>query len=129
MNKIVNNPSFTQEGSEEEVIETPVEETEELETVEQSEEETAEEETKTEEAPLEEETTEEVVPPVLTKIGDREYTAEELQEIVAKGSKIKEWETKMPGFDVDKLMPDYTRKSQELARLTRNPSKVAEKKE
>lgn len=65
--------------------------------------------------------------PILTKIGDREYTPEELQEIVTKGSKVKEWETKMPGFDVDKLMPDYTRKSQELARLTKN--KPAEKKE
>lgn len=127
MNKIVNNPPFEEEGGTASAVETEVEKTPELE--EEQSVETTEEEIVEEEAPAEEEAAEETVEekPVLTKIGDREYTVEELQEIVAKGSKIKEWETKMPGFDVDKLMPDYTRKSQELARLTK--TKPAEKKE
>lgn len=52
--------------------------------------------------------------PSKVKIGEQEFSSEELQEIVNKGSKIKEWEKKMPGFNIDTFMPDYTVKSQRL---------------
>jgi len=42
------------------------------------------------------------------KVGDAEYTPEELAEIVKKGSQY------------DELLPDYTRKSQELAKINSN---------
>lgn len=70
-------------------------------------------EVKDEEVPAKE-TIEEIAPAKI-KIGEQEYDPTELQDIVSKGSKIKEWETKMPGFNVDTFMPDYTRKSQLLA--------------
>lgn len=76
-------------------------------------EETTEEEVKSEESPK-------------IKLGDKEFTAEELQEIAEKGSKVKEWETKMPGFNLDTLMPDYTRKSQRLAAYEKRPAKASE---
>lgn len=66
------------------------------------------------------------------KIGDNEYSQEELKAIVNRGGKVLEWEKKMPGFDVDKLMPDYTRKSQRLAQyekgsvIQESPEKVIE---
>lgn len=53
--------------------------------------------------------------PSKVKIGEQEFSNEELEEIVNKGSKIKEWEKKMPGFNIDTFMPDYTVKSQRLS--------------
>ena len=50
------------------------------------------------------------------KIGEQEFEPEELQALITKGAKVAQWEKKMPGFDVDKLMPDYTQKSQRLAK-------------
>lgn len=63
-------------------------------------------------------------------IGDKQYTKQQLDELLNKGLKVKEWETKMPGFDVDKLMPDYTKKSQLLSKYekqasTPKPSKIS----
>ena len=62
------------------------------------------------------------------KIGEVEYTPEELQAIVAKGNKVKEWETKMPGYDLDKLYPEFTKRSQRLAQYEKaNPVVDAQK--
>ena len=47
--------------------------------------------------------------PELTKIGDKEYTPEELAELQKKGS------------NYDNLLPEFTRKSQELAELKDKP--------
>lgn len=129
MGKIVINPAFTEEGSggsNNKKIEV-ADDVMELAEDEQSDiEETKEDEASSEETtePLDQETKEEVVEeeaestePTKIKIGEMEYSEEELQTIVARGSKIKEWEKKMPGFDIDKFMPDYTRKSQRLAEL------------
>lgn len=48
-------------------------------------------------------------------LGDREYTQTEVQELIGKGQKIRDWEQKVPGNDIDKLYADYTKKSQRLA--------------
>lgn len=134
MNRIVSNPPFaSEEGDGEVIVPKKEESTEELET-EQSEEETTESDEETESSSESGEATEgeeseesesesesEEQPPQKIKIGEFEYSPEELQEIVTKGSKVKEWEQKMPGFDVDKFMPDYTRKSQRLAQYEKAP--------
>lgn len=71
--------------------------------------------------------------PSKIKIGETEYSEDELKTIVEKGQKIRDWETKMPGFNVDTFMPDYTRKSQRLAeyekRLAVKPTPKADLKE
>ena len=61
------------------------------------------------------------------KIGEQEFSEEELQAIITRGTKVKEWETKMPGFNLDTLMPDYTRKSQKLKALEKSVPKAQEK--
>ncbi len=105
MGKIVNNPSFsTEEDVVVPVTPAPVVEEPEIEEIEVQ---VTEPEAPTPEPPVES--------PSSVKIGDREYTEAELQAIVEKGSKVQEWETKMPGFNLDTLMPDYTQKSQRLA--------------
>ena len=78
------------------------------------------------------ETEEPVAEATKVKIGEAEYTPEELQAIVSKGTQVKKWEEKMPGFDIDKLMPDYTRKSQRLAQFEKRntvPKAQADSKE
>lgn len=113
MTVVKNNPDFTDSDSSEalptEQVEETVEETEE--------EESADEVVESEEVEEEIKPEPEVVPsvPAKIKIGDQEFDESELKDIVTKGSKIKEWETKMPGFNVDTFMPDYTQKSQRLA--------------
>lgn len=61
----------------------------------------------------EEQSTEQPVP---IKLGDKEYTQEELQELVGLGSQAKElesrWDTK-----IDRLMPEYSRSREELKTL------------
>ena len=116
MNKIVMGDGFTETTTE--VKEQPEVKAPEVEVVE----ETTEVEDAIEEK--KEETAEES--PAKIKLGDKEFTQEELQEITEKGSKVKEWETKMPGFNLDTLMPDYTRKSQRLAAYEKRAPKAAE---
>lgn len=45
--------------------------------------------------------------------------APDLQALVEKGRRVQEWESKMPGFDVDQLVPEFTRRSQALKALER----------
>ena len=116
MGKVVINEDFSPEGEEVEVKEdqSTEEETEEVkESEEQSEEGSAETEEKAEE-------------PQKIKIGDKEFTEEELNGIIEKGGKVQEWETKMPGFNLDTLMPDYTKKSQKLAQYEKHPAPKVE---
>ena len=120
MNKIVNNPSFTDEGTATEQLEEKIELQEEQSTEENKEENTEEQENKE----GSEEETQKTEEPQKVKIGDKEFTAEELSGIVEKGTKVKEWETKMPGFNLDTLMPDYTKKSQRLAAMERQSFKA-----
>lgn len=128
MGKVVNNPSFTTEDSvqggnqkievDNEVAELVNEQSDEGKTEEIQE---TKSEEKVEETQIEEQ--EEKVEenqPAKIKIGEKEFDSTELETLVQKGTKIAEWEKKMPGFDVDKLMPDYTRKSQELARIKKS---------
>lgn len=121
MNKIVNNPPF----EEEENVETEELETEQSEEHEEIDDEAIEEPEG--ESPEEGEEPEEEEQTIT--IGDQEFTKEELQDIVSKGSKVKQWEEKMPGFDVDKLMPDYTKKSQRLAAYEKGLVPKQEEKE
>lgn len=135
MGKITANPSFTTEdgaGNSNQIVdvnldelnvEEPAEEVSEAEEpkdVEQSEDD--------EILPEKQEIPAEVQAEVL-KIGDREYSQEELQQIVEKGTKVTEWEKKMPGFNVDTFMPDYTRKSQQLAEFQKRMAPKNEPKE
>ena len=109
MGKIVIGEGFSPEGEEVEVKEDQSTETEEVkESEEQSEEGSAETEEKAEE-------------PQKINIGDKEFTG-----IIEKGGKVQEWETKMPGFNLDTLMPDYTKKSQKLAQYEKHPAPKAE---
>lgn len=118
MTIVKNNPDFSDNDSSEP---TPVDKelADEIES-EQSqdvvEQEEVQEEVRNEEqTETQEETVEQKVEiPTKVKIGEQEFSNEELQEIVNKGSKIKEWEKKMPGFNIDTFMPDYTTKSQRL---------------
>ena len=121
MNKIVMGDGFSDTTEEKVELEekAPEETTEEV----------VEEKAETEEVVEEtKEQTEEKVEesPAKIKLGDKEFTQEELQEIAEKGSKVKEWETKMPGFNLDTLMPDYTRKSQRLAAYEKRAPKASE---
>lgn len=121
MSVVKNNPAFTDEPAAPAAVEPELVEEESAETEEESE----AEETTTEETPVADPITpvvEEPVVPAKVKIGEKEYTQDELNELVTKGSKIKDWETKMPGFDVDKFMPDYTQKSQRLAAIDKRPA-------
>lgn len=66
--------------------------------------------------------TQQVVPvaPQGVKVGEQEYTSDQLTELVNKGKTVKEWEQSKPGYNLDSLYADYTRKSQKLAELERN---------
>ena len=55
--------------------------------------------------------------PEKIKIGDSEFSQEELNQLVLEGQKVQKWKDKNPGFDVDKLYPEYTRSRQELKKL------------
>ncbi len=112
MNKITNNPPFDTEETAVKIEEK----------VELNEEQSTEESQEVKEEGSEE--TKEAEEPQKVKIGDKEFTEEELAGIVEKGTKVKEWETKMPGFNLDTLMPDYTRKSQRLASMERQSFKA-----
>lgn len=127
MTKIVNNPPFTSEdgdvqgGQQQvEVADDIKELAEEQQTSEQSETSVVDKEEIIEDKV---EVSDEVISteaidgtPSKIKVGEREFTEEELSTIVAEGTKVQGWKQKMPGFDIDQLMPDYTRKSQRLAR-------------
>lgn len=67
-----------------------------------------------EEVPNPPETLNEVQEEVV-EVNGKAFKKEELDEIISKGLLAKEWEQKVPGNDISKLFPDYTRKSQELA--------------
>lgn len=112
MGKIVIGEGFSPEGEEVEVKEDQSTETEEV----------KESEEQSEEGSVEEKPEE----PQKIKIGDKEFTEEELNGIIEKGGKVQEWETKMPGFNLDTLMPDYTKKSQKLAQYEKHPAQKAE---
>ena len=77
------------------------------------------------EAPVEESTEE--VKPVTFKVGEKEYSQEDMEGMVGLSSQVKEleekWNTKM-----DRLMPEFTQKAQELAEL-KKAQEVTEVKE
>lgn len=118
MTIVKNNPDFSNPDSSEP---TPIDkelakelESEQSQDVVETEEQNEEQEKKETDV-IEQNTTEEKTEVISkVKIGEQEFSNEELQEIVNKGSKIKEWEKKMPGFNIDTFMPDYTVKSQRL---------------
>lgn len=58
------------------------------------------------------------------KIGEEEYTPDQLAELVQKGKIVKEWEIEKPGYNLDTLYADYTKKTMELAELRRNQPQV-----
>lgn len=110
-NAIKNNPEFTDGGGatetevlvdEELVAEVQAPEAEESETAPEAE--AIAEQPETEEQVAEAETPE---------------LSPELQSLVEKGRRVQAWETKMPGFDVDKIVPEFTRRSQALKALER----------
>ena len=119
MTIVKNNPDFSNTDSSEP---TPVDkelanelEGEQSQDVVEQEEQTPEQDNNEEQEETQEEPIQQKVEaPSKVKIGEQEFSNEELQEIVNKGSKIKEWEKKMPGFNIDTFMPDYTTKSQRL---------------
>jgi hypothetical protein len=59
------------------------------------------------------------------KIGDEEIPADQLADLVKKGKMVKEWESQKPGYSLDSLYPEFTRKSQELAELKRRQADLA----
>src|SRR3990167_5283549 len=125
MNKIVNNPSFTDNGTAPDGQQPDLnDETGLDEKVEQPEGEqkpSAEGDSTVPETIIDEPAEDEKV-----VIGDNEFTKKEIAEIIEKGQKVRGWETKMPGFDIDKLMPDYTKKSQRLAAYEKRSVQVKE---
>lgn len=56
------------------------------------------------------------VEPTPIKVGEKEYSQEELSKLVGLGETAQEYETKWDR-PIDKLYPDYTQKSQRLAEL------------
>ncbi len=117
MGKVVINEEFSKEGEEVELDKEEQSTEEETETGEKSEEQSEEGSAETEDKAEE---------PQKIKIGDKEFTEEELKGVIEKGGKVQEWETKMPGFNLDTLMPDYTKKSQKLAQYEKHPAPKAE---
>lgn len=65
-----------------------------------------------------------VEPPTVqpVKIGEEEYTPDQLAELVQKGKTAKEWESQRPGYNLDSLYADYTQKTMELAELKKQES-------
>lgn len=59
------------------------------------------------------------------KIGEEEYTHDQLAELVQKGKTVKEWEISKPGYNLDSLYADYTKKSMKLAELERQQPEPA----
>lgn len=54
------------------------------------------------------------------KVGEEEYSVDQLTDLVKKGKVAKEWESSKPGYNLDSLYSDYTRKSQKLAEFERS---------
>jgi len=73
---------------------------------------------------FEEEATEEVAEPEKIKLGEKEYSQDELNKLVGLGEKAAELEDKW-NTKIDKLYPDYTKKSQELAEYKRREEEKA----
>ena len=117
MGKVVINEDFSPEGEEVELDKEEQSTEEKKEEVKESEEQSEEGSAETEDKAEE---------PQKIKIGDKEFTEEELKGVIEKGGKVQEWETKMPGFNLDTLMPDYTKKSQKLAQYEKHPAPKAE---
>lgn len=69
------------------------------------------------------EQTEEVTEPEKIKLGDKEYTQEELSQKVGLGEKYQELETKF-NTKLDKVVPDWSRASQEAAELRKFKEQV-----
>ena len=57
--------------------------------------------------------------PSTVNVGGEELTVDQLQELVSKGKTAKAWEESRPGYNLDMLYADYTRKSMELAEKNR----------
>jgi hypothetical protein len=51
------------------------------------------------------------------KLGEEEMTMEQIRALVEKGKSVAQWEAQRPGYNMDSLYADYTKKAQRLAEL------------
>jgi len=64
-------------------------------------------------------------PPAKVKIGEEEFDSAQLAELVQKGKIAKEWESNRPGYNLDSLYADYTKKSMKLAEYEKQSEESA----
>lgn len=57
----------------------------------------------------------------------KQYTASQLEDLIAAGAKVREYESSHPGFDPSLMHKDYTKKSMELADVKRKLSELETK--